>query len=61
MYAIVDTGAPSPFKAHSPQRAGGPDWSSTWGDVLQHMARRLAWTDERFDLQVRAVSAPQCC
>jgi hypothetical protein len=28
------------------------DWSANWGQVLQHMAQRLDWTDPRFSLQV---------
>lgn len=52
MYAVVDGAAPSPFVSHSPKGSKGLDWSATWGEVVQHMAQRLAWADERFNLQV---------
>jgi hypothetical protein len=39
------------------------DWSADWGDVLKHMAQRLEWTDERFNLQVRLLGPvfAVCC
>jgi hypothetical protein len=53
LYAVVDAAAASPFRSHSPQGSQGLDWSANWGQVLQHMAQRLDWTDPRFSLQVR--------
>jgi hypothetical protein len=52
LYAVVDAAAASPFRSHSPKGSKGLDWSANWGDVLQHMAQRLTWTDPRFNLQV---------
>lgn len=52
LYAVVDGSAPSPFVSHSPKGSKGLDWSADWGDVVKHMAQRLEWTDERFNLQV---------
>jgi hypothetical protein len=60
MYAVVDASAPSPFVSHSPKGSTGLDWSANWGQVVQHMAQRLAWADERFNLQV-CLWVAQCC
>jgi hypothetical protein len=49
---VVDAAARSPFVSHSPKGSTGLDWSADWGDVLKHMAQRLEWTDEQFNLQV---------